>query len=1373
MKTIYIFIILFLILFAGTLSGQNTMSSPVDLGTKGGSFTYTDTKNTGNYTNNYTGRSTNDVFYKFTTTVAMDVIISHCGSAVSDTYVYLLNSSGGLVASNDDYSGEGKCPTTTQSYLKMTNLAAGTYYVVSEGYSQNGNITTTIQGTVQKIEYDLGSKSGPFTYTHTQNTANCSNSYTGQSSNDVFYKFTTTTIMDVVISHCGSALSDTYVHLLNASGTRIAYNDDYSGEGKCPTTTHSYLKMTNLAVGTYYVVSEGYSQNGNITTKIEGIIPNAGMGVGSVNQNYIHTRTYTNEAGTTYLDQVQYFDGLGRPVQTVQKAITPGTDPAARKDLVMLQEYDAFGRESNSWLPAVVASNNGAYIAPTTVKIGAVSSHGNDQKPYSMPVYEASPLNRVLEQYGPGQDWHNNGKKVSTAYLTNIAGDAKLNCKLYIAGGTNQSPTLSQISNYTTGQLYVTEIKDEDGNASYEFKDKLGQVVLTRQMDGTIAHDTYYVYNDFGSQCFVLPPRIQDEGITQAKLNELAYQYKYDYRNRCIAKKIPGCEWIYYVYDKADRLIFTQDGEQRKKSQWQFTIPDRLGRIIVSGICTHNLDYTADPMKDMLPEAYFVKAETSYKGYNVINVGAYMSLVALHTVNYYDNYDFLGLNGIPNTTATQYNAETGYGTWYGTDYTEANKYKNKGMLTGTLIAQMNYDGTTGSTYLYSVMYYDNKKQPVQTKSNNHLAGGIEKEYIAYNFTGQPTQRKYVHQATGKNTQTEVYAYIYDHAGRLLTTTHQLTDGTTVKPQVTLAENTYDDLGRLKTNKKNNQANLNSTYTYDVRSWTSNITSAHFNETLTYSYNGNISSMQWGQTGKTRKYNFTYDNLSRLKTAVYTGEAPTNFATSYTYDKHGNIKTLQRYGLTAASTYGIIDNLTAEHTGNQLKYITDGGPTVTLNASMDFKDYTKGTGVEYTYNANGAMVKDLNKGISAITYNSLNLPRIVDIKNQNAEGRNEYTYSASGQKLKAIQKWNPNYTTAPVIGSDINVSSLTMSTTTDYVGNIIYENGNLKRILVDGGYNEGGNYYFYITDHLGNNRIVADAAASVVQSTQYYPFGMPFADATGQNVQPYKYNNKELDGRNGLNMYDSNMRYYDFPFPHTLTPDPLSEKYYSLSPYSWVANNPINAIDPRGDSIWFTIENNVVTMHVTGKVINRSSSGINVNKLAKNISSGITDALGTSITIDGKEYEMQTDIQITGVESMDDVADSDHLFVAADNSDWKIFGATNELGGKVMHLNESNINGYFSYKTKTPVHEFGHTLGLEHPDPNSIGYTSTDIMNQGLTGKIFSGGSVSRAYNNWKAKRLNKGFNSIRTADGRKIPYPVLKDGGQIRTIHQLGFRYKY
>jgi RHS repeat-associated protein len=139
----------------------------------------------------------------------------------------------------------------------------------------------------------------------------------------------------------------------------------------------------------------------------------------------------------------------------------------------------------------------------------------------------------------------------------------------------------------------------------------------------------------------------------------------------------------------------------------------------------------------------------------------------------------------------------------------------------------------------------------------------------------------------------------------------------------------------------------------------------------------------------------------------------------------------------------------------------------------------------------------------------------------------------------------------------------MTQTTDYVGNIIYENNTLKRILVDGGYYESGNYYFYINDHLGNNRIVANAAASVVQSTQYYPFGMPFADATGQNVQPYKYNNKELDGRNGLNMYDNFARLYDPVIPHTPAPDPHAEKYYNMSPYSWIGNNPMKVIDPNG------------------------------------------------------------------------------------------------------------------------------------------------------------------------------------------------------------------
>ena len=944
-----------------------------------------------------------------------------------------------------------------------------------------------------------------------------------------------------------------------------------------------------LLPGFSFVSSTGKSLT--LTVNASTCDPYAGA-VSSVssNQNYIQTKTYTASDASRYMETIQYFDGLGRPMQTVQRGITPDG-----KDLVSIQEYDAFGRESNTWLAGKVStSNNGAFVPLETAKGYIKATNANDQKPYTYPLYEASPLNRVLEEYGPGQDWHNNGKKVSTAYLTNIAGDARLNCKLYLAGGSNQSPTLSQSTNYATGQLYVTEIKDEDGNTSYEFKDKLGQIVLTRQMDGTTPLDTYYVYNDFGNQCFVLPPRIQDEGITQAKLNELAYLYKYDTRNRCIAKKIPGCEWISYVYDKADRLIYTQDGVQYNKSpkEWTFTIPDAFGRVVLTGICKDTI-----PVSNKVVKGVYASSG-SYKRYNIQVDGVnktFTNSPSILSVNFYDSYDFRGMAEIP-SGGTEYNPETGYGTWYGTDYTEANKYKNKGLLTGSITAQMNADGTTGSTYLYSVMYYDSRGRLIQTKSNNHLTGGIEKEYIAYNFTGQPTQRKHVHQATGKNTQTEVYAYIYDHAGRLLTTTHQLTDGTTVKPQVALAENTYDDLGRLKTNKKGGIAGTLATYAYNVRSWTKSITSPLFTETLYYNesyggstkqYNGNISAMSWKHNTETnpRGYAFVYDNLSRLTKAgylingtvqTYNATTPTNpiYQTAYSYDKHGNMKTLQRYGNIDAAKYGLIDNLTMTYAGNQMTRVDEAAAAISIAESMDFKN---GSNVanEYTYNANGAMNKDLNKGITEIQYNSLNLPRQMIINSSSVKAKNYYTYSASGVKLKTEQRYDPNYTVTP---SNATNDGLADYKNTDYAGNIICETvksgstiTNKTRILVSGGYIEGGVYYYYLTDHLGNNRVVANASGTVIQRNHYYPFGMSFADTplAEQGKQPYKYNGKELDQMHQLNLYDNLARLYDPVIPRTPMPDPHAENYYSLSPYSWVGNNPMKFIDPTGmDSIYF-------------------------------------------------------------------------------------------------------------------------------------------------------------------------------------------------------------
>ncbi len=734
----------------------------------------------------------------------------------------------------------------------------------------------------------------------------------------------------------------------------------------------------------------------------------------------------------------------------------------------------------------------------------------------------------------------------------------------------------------------------------FPFKDKSGQTVLTWQVQhngtGKVLYDTYYIYDDFDNLRMVLPPLASGafhfstatswSSETSPEIRNYAYLYCYDVQNRYIAKKLPGCGWSYYVYDKADRLIFSQDGEQRDRMEWTFSIPDAFGRVVLTGTCTNALNYLANPLENSVIKGTWAKITNITKGYIVS--GVILTSPNILTATYYDNYEFLGLNAIPDTIAatnTRYEAISGYNTRYTGGY--------KGMMTGTLTAKL--DGAATPVYLYSVMYYDNRRRVIQTKSNNHLADGVEKEYIAYNFTGQPTQRKHIHSATGKTAQTELYTYEYDHAGRLLTTKHKLNTGI----ETTLVDNEYDELGRLKANKRNGQTDLASNYSYNVRSWTKSITGPLFSQTLYYndkyisssvpSYGGNISAMNWTVSGdKKRGYNFMYDNLSRLTGANYleADAANTNYTTAYVYDKHGNMTSLLRNGRTGASTFGVIDNLTMTYNGNQLKKVEDAiaDASITLSESMDFKNGSTAA-TEYFYDRNGNLIKDLNKGISNIEYNSLNLPGRIEFNTVN-QPSNEYIYSAGGAKLSVLHR-----------------ASATTTMQTDYVGNMIYEGGTLKRILVDGGYIEGSTYYFYLTDHLGDNRVVANASGGIVQTNHYYPFGMSFTeDILNVNKQPYKYNGKELDSERGLNWYDYSARHYDVAVPRFTIMDPMAEKYYSISPYAYCANNPINVIDPDGREIKFVVRqtsSNVVLTYRNGNFWH--SNGQRYNPQKENLS----------------------------------------------------------------------------------------------------------------------------------------------------------------------------
>lgn len=896
----------------------------------------------------------------------------------------------------------------------------------------------------------------------------------------------------------------------------------------------------------------------------------------SKNKNYIVTLTprketssvaYLNDKVTNYEGanvqvSIQYMDGMGRPDQEVKYQASP-----LKKDLVSVQEYSALTFLEKSWLPAVI-STKGSYWTPGSVMAQAKTDN-SDAMPYSSFLYEEPVYMRKCEEYGPGQQWYNYRRPVKTEYLTNIAADASLNCILYKVNGTGKNTTLAQSGNYPSGDLFIVRTTDEDQNQSYSFSDKLGRQLLTRQVSQGVNHDTYYVYDDFNNLCFVLSPNVQDKGneedIKQNRLDELAYQYKYDFRNRCVSKKLPGSTSSLYVYDKADQLIFSQDGNQKSRGEWSFSIPDALGRTVITGTCSDTIPVTGKNVK-----AEFASNGT-YKGYNIQVSGSVRQLTGykLLSVNYYDNYDYQGKNNFPIYSYDSSKESSGFGK----RFNASTGYEAKGLLTGRITAVLEKGG---AEMLYTTNYYDNRSQLIQRHVSNYL-DGKEVEYVGYNFVGQTIKQMHVHTASGKPTRTETYTYDYDHTGRLLTIKYKLD----ALSEVLLVNNTYDELGRLSSKSFHGAATKTLTYAYNVRSWLTGITGAKFSQNLYYAdgtnttkcFNGNISSMTWkGSDGVVRGYKMNYDGLSRMTNAIY-GEtsAISSNLDRFTekisgYDKNGNIKALQRYGQTSASAYGLIDNLTFTLNGNQLNRVDDAVAASAYNNSFEFKDAVKQAG-EYAYDANGNLTKDLNKDITGITYNVLNLPSVVTFKDGSTI---TYTYTADGTKLRTINK----------IGS--------ASTTTDYCGNVIYENSTAKQLLIEGGYVSlsDNKFHYYLKDHQGNNRAVINQTGTTAEETNhYYPFGGVFASS--ENVQPYKYNGKEYDAKKGLNWYDYGARRYDAALGRFITVDPLAEKYYPISSYIYCLNNPIKYIDAHGMTPRIYVETNGVghTFITTGQGLN--------------------------------------------------------------------------------------------------------------------------------------------------------------------------------------------
>jgi RHS repeat-associated protein len=498
---------------------------------------------------------------------------------------------------------------------------------------------------------------------------------------------------------------------------------------------------------------------------------------------------------------VEYFDGLGRPVQSVTTQGSP-----SKNDLIKPVQYDAFGRETFGYLPYASTEGSGWYKSNAVNTASySQSSHSafysngtvdkviDDTKPFAETIFEPSPLNRVVKAYQPGSAWaastpdNPNGKDkyIQYDYLVNSYGtgvsatDEKIIAWQIDANGM---PVRYAASNgvieaggyYSTGKLYVKVTVDENGHAVREYTNKKGQVVLKKVQAGSAFTNlnstadwalTYYIYDRLDNLRYVFPPELSKQihsnadtyVVTSTDLANWAFQYKYDGRKRMVEKRVPGAEAVYMVYDNRDRLVLTQDGNQRANNLWTFTKYDELNRPIATGIKDTTAGLTLAEMQLGIDnhyakswakygEAYIGAADKNVHGYSNLSYPTVTTAKVIDwnrylTVTYYDNYTFKNLFGSDYNYINDALSETVNGYLYEQRSSEFTSVI--GQVTGAKVKVLDGGVAGGYTWLKSVSYYDDKYRVIQTISDNYK-GGTDRTSMLYDFVGKTLQTKSLH-----------------------------------------------------------------------------------------------------------------------------------------------------------------------------------------------------------------------------------------------------------------------------------------------------------------------------------------------------------------------------------------------------------------------------------------------------------------------------------------------------------------------------------------------------------------------------------------------------------------------------------------------------
>ncbi len=713
---------------------------------------------------------------------------------------------------------------------------------------------------------------------------------------------------------------------------------------------------------------------------------------------------------------------------------------------------------------------------------------------------------------------------------------------------------------WPAGALDVTEVTDADGAVSLEFTDFRGRKLLSRRLlaDGTQL-DTYFVYDPWGNLVLVLPPMatpVSGNVTTSSSMKDYAYHYVYDKTNRMVSKKLPGAEKITYGYDADGLPAFTQDGNMRRDGKAMFTLYDAAGRVAVTGLCSSS---AMDACATLRMRATFSP-----------------SALGVDSTHYVTS---ASLPGAEMLTATYYDAVPAF---LGVQYTATGVLaKPMGLVTAQVDRVL---GTAGRTRVQTVNFYDSHERLIYTSSTT-ADGSTIKTDTEYDFAGNPVKVRRTTVAAGQ-TMTDTYAYGYDRLNRPTTVTLSHNGG----DALTLVSNTYDALGRLRSNGAPGKAKTY--YDYDLRGALNKLTSNHFTQSLyrgTGKYSsrsGRITRNDLNVTGRRLISDYLYDHAGRLTRAEAKLE---NTGVDYTqemeYDLNANVTAMRRYGAINAREGALLDDLTIEYQGNRMEFVTDDAEAYPYEASLDFRARapiasTPGASVaapfsllgltpdkpiephplnpynyaaDFDYDANGNMTQDRHSAITAITYNVLNLPTQVLYEGlANNRPVSEMVYDASGRKH--------------IVRNGVKKLGAFTGDVTRYVGDYIIVNDTVDRLQTPYGYLRDGEFHSYVFDYQGNVMVVV-SGDKVDQTNLYYADGLPMNVSTDATANRFKYSAKELSLFRGLPVYDYTARHTLPQLSNTFrTMDPCAESFYSISPYSYCGGDPINCIDPTGQEI---------------------------------------------------------------------------------------------------------------------------------------------------------------------------------------------------------------